>query len=89
MRHWILPRIWWLSLACVLGGCQTRPAEPNHDLTDAGRAARARFDELHAAHRVLKTPAEFKLLPITRPERREDGIVYVESTEFIRLPTTL
>ena len=89
MRHWILPRIWWLSLACTWSGCQTRPIESNHDLTDAGRAARARFDEQQAAHRVLKTPAEFELLPITRPERREDGIVYVESTEFIRLPTTL
>jgi hypothetical protein len=57
-------------------------------LTDAGQAARARFDEQQAEHRHTKTPAKFELLPFTRPEHREDGIVYAESTELLRLPRT-
>lgn len=86
MNHQILLKLWWLSLACGLGGCQTRPAEPNRDFTEAGLAARARFDALQVEHRRTEIPADFELLPFTRPERREDGVIYVESTEFIRLP---
>jgi len=74
----------------LLAGCATTRPPATSDLAEraAASAARARYRAIQAAQQAVPVTSEGELLPLTRPERTEDGIILHASTYHLRLPRT-
>ena len=83
-------RLSQLSLVGLLfaAGCASNRKAPVAEAAERAEAAaaQARFAAVQASQRAAVPTSDFELLPLTRPERTEDGLIRTPSTDYIRIP---
>lgn len=81
LRHPLLS----LNAVLVLASCASAPKSATEDVHAAAQAAKTRYWAIQAAQKPAASPTGYEILPIQRPERTEEGIIFKPATDYLRV----